>query len=319
MIEIRQSKVFRGPSIWARVPVVHLTIDIGDLEERPSNAIPGLTERLLELIPTLHDHKCSRGHRGGFVENLREGTAISHVLEHVAIELQSLTGADVSRGKTRDTAERGVYNVIYQYRQEEVGVAAGALGCRLLNHLVHSSEPELGFALEMENLVRLAERMAYGPSTAAIVEAAERNGIPVLRLYPRRSLVQLGHGCYQQRIWATVTSKSSSIGESIAGDKSLTNGLLQDAGLPSPRGAMARNVEDAVAVAGRIGFPVVLKPLDGNHGRGVCLGLRSEAEVRACYPTASEASRDGTVLVERYITGKDYRILVIDQRVVAVA
>ena len=319
MIEIRQSKVFRGPNVWARGPVVHLMVDLGELEGQPSNALPGLRERLLERIPTLHEHTCTRGRRGGFVEILREGTALSHVLEHVAIELQSLTGADVTRGKTRSAGEPGVYHVIYQYRQEEVGTAAGDLACRLLNHLAHGSEPALDFTLELENLVRLAERLAYGPSTAAIVDAAERNGIPVLRLDPRRSLVQLGHGCYQKRVWATVTSQSSSIGEAIAGDKSLTNSLLQDAGLPSPRGAIVRDSDDAVAAATRIGFPVVLKPLDGNNGRGVCLGLTSEDEVRASYPTAAEASRDGTVLVERYITGKDYRILVVNSQVVAVA
>ncbi|MDQ2653376.1 MAG: cyanophycin synthetase [Chloroflexota bacterium] len=319
MIEIRRSKVYRGPNVWARVPVVHLVVDIGDLEARPTNAIPGFMERLLELIPTLHGHRCSRGHAGGFVECLREGTCLSHVLEHVAIELQALTGADVSRGKTRGATERGVYDVIYQYRQEEVGTAAGELACRLLNHLLHASEPELDYALELENLVRLAERLAYGPSTAAIVEAAERNGIPVLRLDPRRSLVQLGHGCYQQRIWATVTSKTSDIGDAIAGDKAVTNGLLQDAGLPSPRGELVRDADDAVAAARRMGFPVVLKPLDGNHGRGVCIGITTEEEVRACFTTASEASREGTVLVEQYVTGKDYRLLVIANRVVAVA
>jgi len=319
MIEIRQSKVYRGPNIWTRMPVVHLVVDIGELEEQPSNVIPGFTERLLELIPTLHDHRCASGDRGGFVKLLHAGTETSHVLEHVAIELQGLTGADVRRGKTRSTAERGIYDVIYQYRQEEVGVAAGKLACRLLNHLIYTSEPEFDFVQELETLVRLAERLAYGPSTGAIVDAAERNGIPVLRLNPRRSLVQLGHGCYQQRVWATVTSKSPGIAEAIAGDKSLTNELLQNAGLPSPRGVFVREVEDAVAAAARIGYPVVVKPLDGNHGRGVCINIQNEDEVRTSYATAYAASRKGTVLVEQYVTGKDYRILVIDHRVVAVA
>jgi cyanophycin synthetase len=320
MIEILGTKIYRGPSVWARAPVIHLSLDIGELEERPTNAIPGFYERLTELIPSLYDHECSLGHPGGFLERLREGTLAGHVVEHVAIELQNLAGIEVTRGKTRGTPQPGVYDVVYAYTQEDVGLAAGKLAVRLINHLIHGTEPELDFVRELEEgIIRLAEQFAYGPSTAAIVAAAERGGIPVLRLHPGRSLVQLGHGCHQQRIWATVTSATSDIADAIAGDKDLTNRLLENVGIPAPRGELARGVDEAVAVAARIGYPVVLKPLDGNHGRGVCLDLGNEAEVRARFPAAASESRDGRIVVERYLAGKDYRILVIDKRVVAVA
>jgi cyanophycin synthetase len=320
MIEIRGTKIYRGPNAWARMPVIHLSLDIDELEDRPTNAIPGFYERLTELIPSLYDHECSLDHPGGFLERLREGTLAGHVVEHVAIDLQNLAGFEVARGKTRDTSEPGIYDVVYAYTQEDVGLAAGKLAVRLINHLIHGSEPEFAFVRELEEgIIRLAEQIAYGPSTAAIVAAAEREGIPVLRLHPDRSLVQLGHGCHQQRIWATVTSATSDIADAIARDKDLTNRLLQDVGIPAPRGELVRNLDEAITAAARIGYPVVLKPLDGNHGRGVCLDLGNEAEVRACFPAAARESRDSRIVVERYLTGKDYRILVVDKRVVAVA
>src|SRR5688572_4884544 len=320
MIEIRGTKVYRGPSVWARAPVIYRSLDIGELEDRPTNAIPGFYERLTELIPSLYDHECSLGHPGGFLERLREGTLAGHIVEHVALELQNLAGVEVTRGKTRSTAEPGVYDVVYAFTQEDVGLAAGKLAVRLINHLIHGAEPDFDFVRELEEgIIRLAEQFAYGPSTAAIVAAAERGGIPVLRLHPGRSLVQLGHGCHQQRIWATVTSATSDIADAIAGDKDLTNSLLANVGIPAPRGEIARSVEEAIAAATRIGYPVVLKPLDGNHGRGVCLDLGDEAEVRADFATAAGESRDGRIVVERYLAGKDYRILVVDKRVVAVA
>ncbi|HLL49511.1 MAG TPA: acetate--CoA ligase family protein, partial [Thermomicrobiales bacterium] len=226
----------------------------------------------------------------------------------------------VTRGKTREAGERGVYNVVYAYAQEDVGIAAGLLAARLLNHLIYQSEPDFNFAAELEEkIIRVAERLGYGPSTGAIVAEAERRGIPVLRLHPRRSLVQLGHGCHQQRIWATVTSRSSQIAKTIAGDKELTNRLLRDLGIPSPRGELVRSDGDAVAMARRMGYPVVLKPLDGNHGRGVMINLSTDEEVIRAFPAARNESRDGRVILERFLTGKDYRILVVNNQVVAVA
>jgi cyanophycin synthetase len=247
MLEIRDTRVLRGPNVWARVPVIHLVVDLGDLEDRPTNTIPGFVDRLVDLIPSLEEHMCSLGRRGGFIERLREGTWMGHVLEHVALEMQSLAGGTVTRGKTRKTDERGVYNVVYAYHQEDVGIAAGRLAARLLNHLVHETEPGFDLVKEIEErIILLAERRGYGPSTIDIVTEAERRGIPVMRLNPNRSLVQLGHGRYQRRIWATRTSLTSGTAMDIAGNKELTNQLLRDVGIPSPRGVAVRSANEAV-------------------------------------------------------------------------
>jgi cyanophycin synthetase len=320
MIELRKTTIYRGPNIWARMPAILFVVDIGELEDRPSNKIPGFYEHLTELIPSLYDHGCSLGVPGGFLQRLREGTWMGHVLEHVALELQNLAGAEVHRGKTRGTSKPGVYNVVFQYQQEDVGLAAGHLGLRLLNHLIYNTEPGFDFVRELEDgVIRVAELLAYGPSTGAIVSEAERRGIPVLRLDPRRSLVQLGHGCYQQRVWATVTSRTANIAVDIASNKELTNRLLHEVGIPVPRSAIVHDVDEAVRYADRFGYPVVLKPLDGNHGRGVCIGLKNSEAVRKFYPVAEGESRNGTVVVETFVTGKDYRILVVNNSVVAVA
>jgi cyanophycin synthetase len=320
MIEVRSTTVYRGPNIWARMPVILMVVDIGDLEDRPTNTIPGFYEHLTELIPSLYDHGCALGRPGGFLQRLREGTWMGHVLEHVALELQNLAGAEVTRGKTRGAGERGLYNVVFEHQQEDVGLAAGKLGVRLLNHLIYEEEPGFNFVRQLEdNVIRVAERLAFGPSTGAIVAEAERRSIPVLRLDPRRSLVQLGHGCYQKRIWATVTSSTSNIAVDIAANKELTNRLLQEVGIPVPRSAVVRDADDAVRQARRIGFPVVIKPLDGNHGRGVCINLKDEDEVRRSYLIAHEESRAGSVVVESYVSGRDYRILVVNNQIVAVA
>jgi cyanophycin synthetase len=320
MIDIRQTKIYRGPNVWARMPVIHLVVDLGELEEQPSNQIPGFVDRLVTAIPTLESHGCSRGTRGGFIERMREGTWMGHVLEHVALELQNLAGADVSRGKTRSTGETGVYNVIYEYRQEDVGRQAGQIALRLLNHLIYGAEPAFNLRDELEgDLIPLAERLAYGPSTRAIVDEAERRGIPVLRLDPQRSLVQLGHGCYQQRIWATISSTTSNIAVELAGNKEITNRLLRDVGIPSPEGVLVTTVAEALAGANDLGYPVVLKPLDGNHGRGVTTDIQAPEGVESAFYLARAESRDGQVVVERFLTGKDYRILVVDGQVVAVA
>jgi cyanophycin synthetase len=319
-IEIRNTTVFRGPNLWARLPAILMEVDIGELEDRPTNKIPGFYEHLTELLPGLYDHTCSVGKPGGFLLRMREGTWMGHVLEHVALELQNLAGAEVTRGKTRGAGERGVYNVVYAYEQEDVGIAAGTLAARLLNHIIYDTEPAFDFVRELEEkVIRLAERLAYGPSTGAIVAEAERRGIPVLRLDPRRSLVQLGHGAYQKRAWATVTSETANIAVDIAGNKELTNRLLHEVGIPVPRSAVVRSTDDAVTTARRLGYPVVLKPLDGNHGRGVMINLPDEAAVREAFPVAQGESRGGVVVVETFITGKDYRILVVNNQVVAVA
>jgi cyanophycin synthetase len=319
MLEIRQHNVYRGPNIWSRKPVIHLEVSLGELEERPSNAIPDFCDRLISLIPSLHAHGCSRGEPGGFLQRLHEGTWMGHVLQHVALELQVLGGTPVSLGKTRGADEAGIYHVLYEYRQQDVGVQAGQIACRLLNHLVYGTEPAFSLASELERLILLAERLSYGPTTQSIVDEADRRGIPALRLDPRRSLVQLGHGKYQKRIWTALTSSTGDIAVDIARDKELTNQLLRRAGIPSPQGLPAATLDEVLTAATRIGYPVVVKPLDGNHGRGVVTNIANEDALRLAFAIAAAESRDGTVLVERFISGKDYRILVIDDQVVAVA
>lgn len=319
MMEIRNTTVYRGPNVWARMPAIHHVLDIGELEERPTNKVPGFYEHLTELMPSLYDHRCSVGRPGGFLQRMREGTWMGHVLEHVALEIQNLAGAEVVRGKTRSTGEHGVYNVIYQYEQEDVGLAAGTMALQLLNSLTYEEAAAVDFEQELEAVIRLAERLAYGPSTAAIVQEATRRGIPVLRLDPRRSLVQLGHGTYQKRIWATVTSETPNVAVDIASNKDLTNRLLLEVGIPVPRSAVVETLEEAIRAAGRIGYPVVLKPLDGNHGRGVFINLADDAEVEEFFQSAMDESRGGTVVVESFIVGKDYRILVVQNQVVAVS
>ena len=273
-LTILETRVYRGPNIWSYEPAIHLVVDLGSLEDYPSNALDGFPDRLLELLPGLSRHTCSRGVAGGFVDRLHEGTWLGHVAEHLSLQLQQEAGHDLRRGKTRQVkGRRGVYNVIYAYTDERVGLAAGQLAVRLLNHLVR---PEEGFDFpeQLDLFLRRAERMAFGPSTSAILEEAVSRDIPWIRLN-EYSLVQLGQGVHAQRIRATMTSRTGALAVDIAGDKDLTTKLLASAGLPVPRSESVRTVEGAVAAADRIGYPVVVKPLDGNHGRGVCLDLRA--------------------------------------------
>jgi cyanophycin synthetase len=245
---------------------------------------------------------------------------MGHVLEHLALELQRLAGGSATRGKTKATNRVGVYDVIYAFEQEDVGIAAGHLAARILNRLVHGTEPDLDIIAEIEQkVIRLAERRAYGPSTLEIVSEAERRGIPVMRIHPDRSLIQLGQGRHQRRIWATRTSSTSGTATDIAGNKELTNQLLRDAGIRSPRGVAVTSEDDAVLQAQRMGYPVVLKPVDGNHGRGVCVDLADEQAVRRHFALAHKESSNGKVIVEQMVEGKDFRVLVINNEVVAVA
>ncbi len=316
-LRIVETQVFRGPNYWSYDPAIRLLVDLGALEDWPSNTIPGFIDGLLEMLPGIAEHSCSLGRRGGFGERLNEGTWLGHVAEHVALELQRESGAHVYRGKTRSAGETGRYNVIYGYWEERVGVAAGELAVRIVNQLVEP-DPGFDFLRELEQLILLAERRAFGPSTQAILDEAASRDIPFIRLN-EASLVQLGWGRYQQRIRATMTSKTSALAVDIAGDKDVTRRLLASAGLPVPRGEIVRTQDDAVAAAKRIGFPTVTKPLDGNHGRGVGLDLRTEEDVRAGFGRALAEARGGQVVVESYVTGNDYRVLVVGGRMVAVA
>ena len=316
-LRILQTQVFRGPNYWSYEPCVRLLVDLGSLEHWPSNTIPGFSAALLGLLPGVGEHSCSLGKRGGFRERLEEGTWLGHVAEHVSLELQRESGAHISRGKTRGAGPAGQYNVIYGYAEEQVGIAAGNLAVRTVNHLV-KAEPGFDFQAELERLIVLAERRQFGPSTQAIIDEAMGRDIPFMRLN-EQSLVQLGQGKYQQRVRATMTSMTSALAVDIASDKKMTNQLLASAGLPVPRSEVVWTEDEAVAAAHKIGFPVVTKPLDGNHGRGVGLDLRTDRAVRTGFKRAVKESRRGHVVVESFVTGNDYRVLVIGGRMVAIA
>jgi cyanophycin synthetase len=322
-MKITEQRVYRGPSIYAHFPVMRLTVDLGALEDWPTGKIDGFTDRLLGTVPTLREHTCSYGERGGFVRRLTEegGTWLGHVLEHVAIELQQLGGAKVSFGKTRSAGDRGVYHVVYEYEEERVGEAAGELALRLIHALLPAElapEPQERFdwPTALNELIAFAQARQLGPSTAALVRAAEERDIPWLRLNDR-SLVQFGHGKYQKRIQATVTSETRHIAVEIASDKEETNKILGDLGLPVPRQRLARSVEGAVRAAERLGYPIVIKPLDANHGRGVTLGIRGADEIPVAFEKAREHAR--TIVVETYIEGFDHRMLVVNGELIAVA
>jgi cyanophycin synthetase len=323
-MKILETRVYRGPNLYARWPVIRLRVDLGELEDFPTGRLPGFADRLLEMIPSLQEHGCSYGEDGGFVRRMKEdeGTWLGHVLEHIALELQTMAGTPVTFGKTRShNLPRGQYHVVYSYIEEVVGLEAADLALDIIHHLLpperadHDPSP-FDFQTEFEKLVRLAQRRALGPSTAALVRAAEERDIPWIRLN-EGSLVQLGYGKYQKRIQATLTSETRQIAVEIASDKRLTQQILEQLGLPVPRQSIVYDADEAVEEAERIGYPVVVKPLDGHHGNAVAINLKTAEEVRRAFEGAREhCSR---VIVEACQTGKDYRILVVDGRVVAVA
>ncbi len=334
-MQILERRVFRGPSVYAHFPVMRLNLDIGALEAWPTAKLPTFADRLLAALPSLQSHTCSFGSEGGFLRRMREGegTWMGHVLEHVAIELQQQTGAKVTFGKTRSATGKdgdGHYHVVYEYEEERVGEAAGDLALDLLLSLLpaelrgemslseahRESLATFDFPRRLRELIEFAQKRQLGPSTSALVRAAEERGIPWLRLNDY-SLVQFGHGKYQRRIQATVTSETRHIAVEIASDKEETNKILGDLGLPVPKQRTVRTAEQAVRAAERLGYPVVVKPLDANHGRGVVLDLRDSNGVRAGFEKAREHAR--TVIVENYLAGYDHRMLVVNGKFIAVA
>src|ERR1700720_2500009 len=322
-MRILDRSVYVGPSLYARFPVIRLELDLGALEEWPTGRLGGVfVDALSEALPGLAEHGCSYREPGGFFRRMREGegTWLGHVLEHVAIELQNIAGEEVTFGKTRSAGAPGVYTVVYEYAQRDEGIAAGELGLRLLLSLL---PPELrsadavpqgwGWPEARDEFIRFAQRRALGPSTAALVRAAETRGIPWLRLNDQ-SLVQLGHGKYQQRIQATVTGRTPHIAVELASDKEQTNKILAGLGLPVPQQELVQSETQAVRAAQRIGFPVVTKPYNGNHGRGISIRLTSDEEVALGYTVAREHSR--SVIVETFLEGEDHRLLVVNGELV---
>ncbi len=325
-MRILDQAVYVGPSLYAHFPVIRLDIDLGDLEEWPSAKLGrGFTDGLVAALPGLKEHGCSYGKPGGFIRRLTEdeGTWMGHILEHVAIELQNVAGEPVTFGKTRSHGTTGQYHVIYQYEQEDVGMEAGRLGLMLLHSLLPAElrpdgavPPDFDFAAERDEFIRYAQRRHLGPSTMSLVRAAEERKIPWIRIN-EQSLIQFGHGRYQQRIQATVTGRTSHIAVELASDKEETNRLLGNLGLPVPRQRLVQGVEDAVEAADQIGYPVVVKPFNANHGRGITIHITTPEDVRAAFEVAREHSR--SVIVESFITGDDHRMLVIDGRLIAVS
>jgi cyanophycin synthetase len=336
-MKILQTQVYRGANLWAPVPVIRLSLEIGGIEARSTHLIPGFYEKLATTLPLLDEHQCAPGNGGSFLKQVREGTSLGHVAQHTVLELQNIAGQKLDCGKTCLATDPGAEitttcHVVFQYEQQDIGIAAGHLAARLLESLLQPErERNFDFASELKGFQRLAASLSYGPSTRALVAEAKRRNIPVQRLDDScervqlgrgtralRSLLQFGYGKYQRRVWAPYISTESHLAADIALNKDLTNRMVRDAGLPVPPSIRVRDEEGAVAAAREIGYPVVLKPLDGNHGRGVGVNLQDEAAVRAHYPLAGGETNTGTVLVEKFIPGNTYRILVVGGRAVAV-
>jgi cyanophycin synthetase len=313
-MEIRKVCVLRGPNLWANFPILEAWVDLGELEDSPSNVIPGFNERLMAWLPTLIEHRCSIGQRGGFFERLRRGTWMGHVLEHVTLELQSLAGCDVGFGKARETSERGVYKVVVEYTEEPVGKACLKAAHELLLAAIHDRPYDV--AGEVQRLKDLRQQICLGPSTRSIVKAAEKRGIPWQRMNDA-SLIQLGYGARQRRVMAAETDRTGAIAEAIAQDKELTRKLLTAVGVPVPQGRPVESAEDAWEAACDLGLPVVVKPQDGNQGRGVATNLTTREQVVAAYAAARKESP--SVLVEQFIVGNDYRLLIVGDRLAAAA
>ncbi len=302
----------RGPNIWTYRPVLEVWLDIGVLEDSPSNTIPGFYERLTGLLPTLIEHRCSVGERGGFLQRLREGTWPGHILEHVAIELQNLAGMQSGFGKARETSRRGVYKVAVRSRNEAVSRAALYAARDLV--LCAIQDKPYDVASVVAQLHEMVDALCLGPSTACIVEAAADRNIPFIRL-TEGNLVQLGYGASQHRIWTAETDQTSAIGESISKDKDLTKSLLHACGVPVPEGRIVESPADAWEAAEDIGLPVVVKPSDGNHGRGVSTELMTRGEVEAAFRLADVEGSE--VIVERFVRGNEHRLLVVGGRLAA--
>lgn len=329
-MKILATNVYVGPSLYAHFPVIRQQVDLGVLENWPSARLgEEFIEPLVAALPGLAQHTCSYADAGGFLRRLREdeGTWMAHIWEHASLELQNMAGSDVSFGRTRGMGPTGQYNMVFQYKQRDVGLEAARISRQLLLNLLPQElkeeladeiESDFDFESQLNSFIRFAQHKEFGPSTQSLVNAAEAREIPWLRLN-KYSLVQFGHGRLQQRIQATITSKTPHIAVEISCDKEETHNLLRDLGLPVPQQKVVESEREAMRAARRIGFPVVLKPLDANHGRGVSINLTDDDQVAAAYHVALKSAKGSSVLVESFITGMDHRMLVVNGELVAVA
>jgi cyanophycin synthetase len=313
-VEILEMRALRGPNRYSRYQAIYMELDLGKYEELPTDKLPGFKDRIKAIIPSLYEHRCSLGYPGGLFERMDRGTWLGHVTEHVAIELQCLAATEVGFGKTLDTNRKGIYHVVYRYRDEEVGLAAGRAAVDIVKAIAEGQEVDLKPIVH--KLKEIREDNLLGPSTRSIVDEASSRDIPFIRLN-KYSYVQLGHGVNQRRIQATMTDRTSAIGVEIADDKMWTKEILKRAGVPIPEGENVEELDEAMEAADYIGYPVVVKPLVGNHGRGITVNVGTSEDLKVAFEQAKNF-RD-TIVIENYLPGADHRMLVIDGKFVAAA
>lgn len=315
-MRIREINVMRGPNYWSvrRHKLIVMVLDLEEMEHKPTNLIPGFLERLQHLLPGTYSHRCSVGKPGGFFQRIQEGTWMGHVIEHIALEIQSIAGMEVGFGRTRSYGEEGVYHVVFDYLEEKVGVYAGKAAVRIAQALIDAKEYDL--TEDIQEMRELREKERLGPSTASIIDEAISRGIPWIRLN-KYSLCQLGYGMNQRRVQATVTSQTSNIGVELAGDKEDTKFILSQAEIPVPKGEIIRSESGLKDAVDYLKYPLVIKPIDGNHGRGVTTDIRTWDQAVVAFESAKKIS--SSVVVEQFITGEDFRILVINYKLVAAA
>ncbi len=315
-MQILDIKVMRGPNYWSirRHKLIQMRLDLEDLEQKPTNKIPGFRERLEKLFPSMYGHRCSIGEPGGFFKRVEDGTWMGHVIEHIALELQTQAGMFCGFGRTRGTGKEGIYNVVFSYMEEKAGVYTAKAAVRIAEALIAGTDYNL--AEDIQNLREIREEERLGPSTGCIVDEAVARGIPYIRLN-KRSLVQLGYGVNQRRIRATIASTTGSIAVDIACDKEETKNLLEAAEIPVPRGRIVYSEEGMKEAIERIKYPIVTKPVDGNHGKGATTNILNWEDAVRGLAAAQKYSRG--VIVEKFITGQDHRVLVINYKFVAAA
>lgn len=315
-MKIREIKILRGPNYWSnyRKKLIVLKLDLEEMEELPSDKIDGFSERIENLFPTMIEHQCSKNYQGGFFERVKDGTWMGHVIEHIALEIQTLAGMDCGFGRTRGTGESGVYNVVFSYMEESVGVYAANASVKIAEALISGVEYDL--QADINEMRRMRQCVRFGPSTGSIVDEAVSRGIPFIRLN-NESFVQLGYGKNQVRFRATMTDLTSSIAVDLASNKDETKRLLKDAAIPVADGMCIIEAHEVDTVIEKVGFPLVFKPLDGNHGKGASINVKTVEEARSAFDHAKKYSRK--VIVEKFITGFDFRILVINHKFIAAA
>jgi cyanophycin synthetase len=315
-MKIVEIKVLRGPNYWSvrRGKLIQMKLDLEEMEERPTNKVEGFRENLEKLLPSLYEHRCSEDKPGGFFERVDEGTWMGHVMEHIALEIQTLAGMDMGFGRTRGTGKVGEYFVVFNYMEEAVGIFAAKAAFKICEALIAGKSYDIN--ADVQEMRELREETRLGPSTGCIVEEAAKRGIPYIRLN-KGSLVQLGYGVNQQRIRATIAGTTSCIAVDIAGDKDDTKNLLEAAEIPVPKGSLIRSEEGLKEAIDKIGYPVVLKPLNGNHGKGATTNIVNYEQALVALDAAQKYGR--TVIVEKFITGYDFRILCIDNKFICAA